>query len=463
MSKSRQHRKIVQRLVVTLLLAACLFTINCVATVNLALTLMENMTREAMDEAAARMIVVESDAVEEVIEVMTDVVTEEITEEMIEEIIEEITEAATENIAIAEKNHDAIQAMIEAVAETYGAVGVQVAVIEGGTVTDAYACGWATVNETEMTADHKIRVASISKVVVGMAAMLLQEDGYVDLDADISQYWDEDVTNPYYPDDPITIRTMLNHTSSIISYDDDYSTDYASVLYRLKNGGFSALRPGAITSRFYNNYAFRVLGMTLELAAQECLDNILDSRLFKAMQIDASFASGDIEATDLLATLYRESGLVARSVETQKNLHLSAVPGANGVYYAGGLTISCKDLAKLIALLANDGVYEGMQLMQGESVAQMEEYSYYQLSDGSYQALPLYYFQQLYGREEIYAHTGIAYGVYSCASYDPLTGDGVVVLTTGASGAAGTNEIAYVCDEINAYIYQLLADGVSAE
>ncbi len=455
----RRHRKSMPRLIVTLILAACLFTMNCVVTVKVVQTSKENETEAALDATTARMMVAESNAIEEVLEEMTNVNTREITEEMIEETIEE----ATEHISIAEENHDAVQAMIEAVAKTHGAVGIQVAVIEGGVVTDTYAYGWATVNETEMTADHKIRIASISKVVVGMAAMLLQEEGCVNLDTDIGQYWDADVTNPYYPDDPITIRTILNHTSSIIGYGDDYSTDYTSVLYRLKNGGFSALRPGATTSRFYNNYAFRVLGMTLELAAQECLDNILDSRLFKAMQIDASFASGDIEMTDMLVTLYRENGLVARSVETQKNLHLSTVPGANGVYYAGGLTISCKDLAKLIALLANDGVYEGMQLMQGESVAQMEEYSYYQLSDGSYQALPLYYFQQLYGREEIYAHTGIAYGVYSCASYDPLTGDGVVVLTTGASGAAGTNEIAYVCDEINAYIYQLLADGVSAE
>ena len=86
-------------------------------------------------------------------------------------------------------NHDAIQDAVDAAARKYGAVGVQVAVVEDGAVTGVFNYGWAHKGNTVMEADHKIRCASISKVFVGMTAMLLREDGLLDLDGDISPYW----------------------------------------------------------------------------------------------------------------------------------------------------------------------------------------------------------------------------------------------------------------------------------
>ena len=374
------------------------------------------------------------------------------TEPQLQIFAEEYVEETSPTLSL---DHEAIQAMIDCVAEQYGATGMQVAIINTGQVVATYAYGWATNGSDLMTADHKIRVASISKVVIGITAMLLQEDGVIDIDADIGDYWNITARNPSYPDIPITIRSMLTHTSSIISYGDDYSTDYISIRNRLANG-YCGTEPGSIEGHYYNNYAFRVLGSTLEIAANQRVDDILQEKLFSVLDIDASFASGDISDTDKLVTLYRESGEIARSVETQKNIHLSDNPGGNGAYFAGGLTISVSDLAKLVALLAADGVYGGQQLLAQSSVALMEEYITEPLSDGSYQAQPLFYVPGLYGRSGIYFHPGSAFGVYSCISYDSSTGDGVVVLTTGANGDADHYDIYNVCDEINEYIYGLL-------
>ena len=72
-----------------------------------------------------------------------------------------------------------LAAFVEAAAEHHGAVSVQAAVIEDGTVTAQAAWGWATLNSDPMTTDHKLRVASLTKVVVGMCAMLLSEDGKI--------------------------------------------------------------------------------------------------------------------------------------------------------------------------------------------------------------------------------------------------------------------------------------------
>lgn len=354
-------------------------------------------------------------------------------------------------------NHDAIQAVVDAVAQKYSADGLQVAVVENGVVTDTYAYGWATKNTDPMTADHKLRVASISKVVVGITAQLLREEGIIDLDGDISNYWGVTVKNPRHPNTPITIRSLLTHTSSIVIAGDDVSRAYKSVKAKLQGGYYSGGVPGDIASWGYNNYAFGVLGMTLELAANRITDDILKDRLYTAMDIDGAFGSGDIQNTDMLATLYQADGTVARTVAKQKGLHSSDKPGAKGSFFAGGLTISAYDLAKLTALLAGDGRYEGVQLLQPESVGEMETYIEQPTPDGSYQAHPMRYWPDLYGRKGIFFHTGSAYGVFNAMTYDPVTGDGVVVLTTGASGAKDAYGIYKVCAEINAEIYKTIA------
>lgn len=375
-----------------------------------------------------------------------------------DELAAQIYEAlpARDETSAAQDNHDAIQAAVEEAAKKYGAEGLQVAVIENGTVTDTYAYGWATRNTDPMTTDHKIRIASISKVAVGITAQLLREDGIIDLDADISDYWGVSVKNPKYPNMPITIRGMLTHTSSIVNAGDSTSRAYSSVKSKLQGSGFSGAVPGDIGYWAYNNYAFGVLGMTLELAADRVVDDILSEKLYVPMDIDAAFGSGDLKNTDLLATIYRATGEVGRSVSKSKSLHSPTTPGESGSYFAGGMTTSVYDLAKLIALLANDGMYEGVQLMQPESIGEMESRIETPVPGGSYQALPMRYWPELYGREGIYFHTGSAYGVFNAATYDPVTRDGVVVLTSGASGAKDEYGIYKVCAQINSYIYDVI-------
>lgn len=346
----------------------------------------------------------------------------------------------------------AIQAMIDSVAVQYGAVGIQVAVVDNGQIAGLYATGWATKNETPMTPQHKLRVASISKIIIGIAAMQLQEQGVLTLDSDISPFWGKQARNPAYPDIPITIDSLLTHTSTVTPYANDGPMDFSTVRDRLSYG-YSYGTPGDIGSWGYNNYGFRLLGMTLELAAGETLDDYLKKNLFAPMGIDAGFAPGDLENTDMLATLYWESGYTARSLQEQINLHGPTEPGEDGFHYSGGLTISAAELAKIMVLLTGDGLYDGQALLSPESVAAMEETIPHLLYDGTYQARPMSYIPELYGRAGIYFHTGSGWGVYNCFSYDPTTGDGVVVLTSGASGGTDATGIYSVCSQINQFIY----------
>lgn len=352
--------------------------------------------------------------------------------------------------------HDEIQKQIDAIAAKYGAVGLQAAVVENGEVTDTFSYGWAVKGVTPMTPDHKIRSASITKVAVGMAAMILNEGGVIDLDESIGTYWGVPAKNPSHPDVPVSIRTLLSHSSSLKVFSWQVSRSRDNVRNILQSGGsYMKSAPGSSGAWGYNNYGFGVLGQTLELASGKYLDEIMDQRLWSVMGIDAAFESGSVKNTDKLATLYENGKVYTSHSALLKNVRPSTL-GASGDNYSGGMTISAGDLAKMAALLANDGRYGGLRLLSGESVALMESDSGISTSDGVPQAYPLRWRDGLYGRDRLYYHTGSGYGVYNLVSYDPAAGDAVVVLTTGADGSKDSQGIYAVCGEISQYIYNVI-------
>jgi len=357
--------------------------------------------------------------------------------------------------SLSRQNHEAISEAIASAARRYGAVGVQAAVIENSAVTDTYCFGWAVKGTTPMTEQHKMRTASLSKVAVGLSAALLREEGVIDYDADIGDYWGKNAWNPRCPDTPVTIRSILTHTSTLVN-SEKVAWDYGGVKAQLGTmAGYSSGTPGNLTNWSYNNHAFGVLGQTLELASGRFLDDVLKERLLTPLGADCAFSAGEVEHPELVTPLYR-TGSLSRSAENLRRVRRWSTPGATGRQFAGGFTSSALDWAKLTALLAGDGCFEGVRLMDAASVELMESHGNQALPGGFYQALPLRLRFGAYGRERLYYHTGSAYGVYNLLSYDPDTGDGVVVLTMGADGRTDKHGIYAVCGEISKAVYDAI-------
>lgn len=351
---------------------------------------------------------------------------------------------------------DYTQAFVNAVSSYYGATGVQVAVIENGVVTDTYSYGWATKNSDPMTDDHKIRVASISKVAVAVNAMKMQEQGIVDIDSNIKNYWG---AKPYKA---VTLKSLLNHTSTLKSL--SYSSTKDGTLSQLKSSdSYNSGTVGSANSWFYNNYAVGIAGSTLEVASGQLLTSYAKTNIFEPLGMDAAFSAGLLNDTSKLTTLYHSNGNVAISLSSSKSSKGRTTPGSNTNIFAGGLTCSAKDLAKMMAMLANDGSYNGVRVLTPASVEAIEN-KFFTKSEygGSFsQCMPLRYKAGLYGESGIYYHTGNAYGVLALASYNPETRDGAVVITTGMSDyntnpACGRDAqgIYEICGKLAEYVYK---------
>ena len=107
-------------------------------------------------------------------------------------------------------------------------------------------------------------------------------------------------------------------------------------------------------------------------------------------------------------------------------------------------------------MLANDGVYGNNRILSKDSVKELEKQYFTAKENGGKfrQCLALRYGKKFYGTKGIYYHTGNAYGIVSLASYDPVTKNTVVVMTSGAKQTRDKNGIYKICAEITEAVYK---------
>ena len=108
--------------------------------------------------------------------------------------------------------------MLEGSSKAPAVSGLQISTMKSGKAQDHFAFGVAQAGVhgvVPMRADHRIRVASVSKIVVAMAVLALVEEQHFSLDDDASDLLGWKFRNPEFPNVPITVRSLLSHTSSV--------------------------------------------------------------------------------------------------------------------------------------------------------------------------------------------------------------------------------------------------------
>lgn len=359
---------------------------------------------------------------------------------------------------------------LEEVMERYSASAVSVAAIENGRVTRSGAWGWAVRDQREMTPDTKVRIASISKVVTAMCAMAMAEEGILDLDAPLSEYWGSGAVNPYSKNQP-TVRDLMTHTSSLKNLEAVRGLSGMRGLLQSRSS-WRNMEPGNGGYWSYSNFGASVLGVTLELAYDGLLDDYLQQKFLEPMGIRASFLGGRMEA-DELAEL-RGTGGVERSVQAHAGQGVPNRVGDSSLYFAGGFTVSAVDMAKLVGILANDGVYREpvyedkdgepaavgyreTRYLSPESVEDMET-PRFTVDPGNTspfeQCLILRRQEDVMGQETLYYHTGSAYGVFSLMTYNPVTKNGAVVITTGTPRNTNERGMYSLCADLMEILYE---------
>ncbi|MCC7703632.1 serine hydrolase [Janthinobacterium sp. GW460P] len=235
------------------------------------------------------------------------------------------------------------------------------------------------------------RIASVSKMVTTLGLMRLLEQGKLSLDQDVSIYLGFSLRNPHFPQRPVTLRSLLSHTSSLRDAG-GYAWGPEHSLRDVFTAGGDAMwdssaAPGSYFT--YSNLNWGVIGTVMEKVTGERFDLLMRRLLLDPLDVrggyhPAAFTADEVENT---ATLYRKRTLdteiwqphgpwIAQADDFYQRPPAGLanyVIGSNATVFSptGGLRISAAGLGTVMQMLLDGGRHEGKQLLQPASIALM--------------------------------------------------------------------------------------------
>ena len=314
------------------------------------------------------------------------------------------------------------------------------------------------------------RIASVSKMMTTVGLMRLVEQGKLSLDQDVGIYLGFSLRNPHFPQQAVTLRSLLSHTSSLRDAG-GYAWGPERSLRDVFTAGGDAMwdtaaAPGSYFT--YSNLNWGVIGTVMEKVTGERFDLLMRRLLLDPLDVRGGYHPAAFPAEDVAntATLYRK-----RTLETEQwqphgpwiaqadDVHQRPpagieryVIGSNATVFSptGGLRISAADLGKIMQMLLDGGRYQHQQLLQPASIALMFARQWQLAPDGGngdserglYRAWGLgnQQFDALAGQGNglvegasftAVGHLGDAYGLVSAFVLDFKNRNGMVMLVGG--------------------------------
>lgn len=273
--------------------------------------------------------------------------------------------------------------LIQSRLEEAGIMGLAAAVIVDGQVIWSQGFGFRDARRTKpFTPDTPVNVASITKTVTGVAMMQLVSQGRLSLDEDINRYLPFPVRNPRFPGQPITLRMLATHTSSIRDrwevYRDSYRfsddpveplssflTAYFSPRGRFYSpSNFADAAPG--TERDYSNLGAGLVGFIIERMTGERLDQYTKRNIFAPLAMSSTgwllrdFSPGQ------LSTLFAAQGG-----------HTIPIPHYHAPTYPdGGMRTSVNDLSRFFRALLGRGAIPGARILPEREADEMLRFQF---------------------------------------------------------------------------------------
>ncbi len=308
------------------------------------------------------------------------------------------------------------------------APGLSVAVVRDTQVIYAKGFGWADVEARRPATPQTIfYIASTTKSFTGLAAVLLEEQGRLDLDAPLSRYLPAATLQSPLNPDSITLRSLLSHTHGI---DNDgpivFRTAYSGEHTNDRLVSLLASHPPAKTGRdyVYGNIGYNIAGLAMDAALGESWRDVLQRTIFQPLGMTSTTAYVSRMPRERLAQPYRwEPTGFARAHYGKGDANMQA---------AGGLVSTAADMARWLEAHINDGLVDGRRVFPARAIAETHRRQATLRANIRGLALNGYGFGWqigTLGADTILTHGGGFLGFSTIMSFMPQRRIGVIVMT----------------------------------
>ena len=263
-----------------------------------------------------------------------------------------------------------------------------------GEIVQAEAIGWSDIEtRTPMRDDALFRIASMTKPVTSVAALMLVEQGRIALDDPITRWIPElaelnvlrEVTGPLSDTVParreITVEDLLTHRSGLAYAPFSEGPLQRAYQEALGDPGINpmsvdewlaalgtlplAYQPG---ERFHYGHSSDVLGFLIGRVEGKPFRQVLQERIFEPLgMVDTDFWLPP-EKRARLASLYRYDEAAAGLIKVEIEMYDEPPAYTPG---GGGLISSAADYHRFARMLLGEGALDGVRLLRPETARLM--------------------------------------------------------------------------------------------
>lgn len=324
--------------------------------------------------------------------------------------------------------------------------GMSCGIIKNNKIVWQFAYGWSDIeNKIPMTSNSIFMLASVSKTITGTTLMLLYDKGKLKLDDNINKYIPFKIRNPEYPDDSITIRMLLTHTSS---FNDNFK--YITPLYQerdvtspplgelvkdffsidgkyYESSNFTKDKPGE--SFNYSNMNFVVVAYLVELISQEPFNDYCKKNLLKPLDMKRSaWYYSELDEQELAVQYELDS---TQSNGIKRIAHYSWPGLADGCFHA-----SVPQYANFLRMVLNNGIYKGKTIIGVNTVSEIFKPQKVKGITSEKTDLPTPDWGLIWGicelsGQKFYYHTGGGTGIKTAVLINPANKSGLIWFITG--------------------------------
>lgn len=327
---------------------------------------------------------------------------------------------------------NAVSVEMDSIMARYNAAGLAVAVVKDSKIIYSNTKGYKDLDAGIPWEENDVlRIASISKSFTATGILQLVEQGKLSLDADVAELMGLGFRNPNFPEQSITVRMLLSHTSSLSDSNGYFSFD------SLSEKSWNNYEPGSKYQ--YCNLGYNTLGAIIEKVSGERFDQYISNHILQPLGVYAHHNVHQLDSSRFVKiyTFKKSTGEYTASVaypSIEDGLaNYKEVYSAPIFSPTGGLKISAKDLARVMMMHMNGGTLDGVKIISSESSALMQSEITTTNYEGERYGMALLRTNDMVEGQRLIGHDGLALGAHTAMFWHPEKKFGMVIMTNGCN------------------------------